>query len=281
MRVARYLLIAHGVAVGFALLGILVALPHPEIWSSWSWAGSVFSFGMNYAGSLHVVLGAAAMLAFGAATLGWRRTLIFFVASVGLSLGSELVGTGTGWPFGNYEYTSGLGYKVLGRVPFSIPLSWFYIGLSSYLLGGVILSRREGRLPVWAPVALGAYFLTVWDLVLDPAMAHPSLPIQFWVWHETGPYLGMPLQNFAGWTLTGVLFMAVSRWLWRGEAPFDRIPSGFPFAVYALNMIFAIALSANVGLFGPIVLATLLGIVPACLVWRREAPRVPDAHAIS
>jgi len=125
------------------------------------------------------------MLAFGTATLGWRRTLLFFALACGLSLASELIGTGTGYPFGNYEYTSGLGYKILERVPFSIPLSWFYMGLASFILSGV-LARWH---PLWS-VALGAYFLTVWDLVLDPAMAHPSLALNFWVWHQSGPYFG-------------------------------------------------------------------------------------------
>ena len=162
-------------------------------------------------------------------SLGWRRTLLFFGLACGLSLASELIGTGTGYPFGNYEYTSGLGYKILGRVPFSIPLSWFYMGLASYLLGGT-LARWH---PVWS-VALGAYFLTVWDLVLDPAMAHPSLALNFWIWHQSGPYFGMPVQNFLGWTATGALFMGLSRWLWGATVP--TVPPRFPLAVYALNM---------------------------------------------
>ena len=42
------------------------------------------------------------------------------------------------------------------------------------LVGGGI-SRWH---PVWS-VVLGAYFLAVWDLVLDPAMAHPGLVLNF------------------------------------------------------------------------------------------------------
>ncbi len=131
MKLARALLVGHATALVFGLAGMLIALPHPELWSSSPLGQQAFAFGMQYAGPLHMVLGAAAMLAFGGATLGWRRTLLFFALACGLSLTSELIGTGTGYPFGNYEYTSGLGYKILGRVPFSIPLSWFYMGLAS------------------------------------------------------------------------------------------------------------------------------------------------------
>jgi uncharacterized membrane protein len=268
MRLARVLLVAHLAALAFGLAGILIALPNPQLWADQAWGPRVFDFGMTYAGSLHIVLGALAMLVYGVAALGWRPTAIFFALSVPISLGAELIGTGTGWPFGNYAYTDFLGYKVLGHVPFSIPLSWFYVGFASFVLGSVIAARYGlRRRAVWS-VALGVWFLTVWDLVLDPAMAHESLPVKFWEWSETGPYLGMPLQNFVGWSATGLLFMALSRWAWRRDPNLDQISVGFPLAVYAANTFFAMALSASVGLWLPIALAALLGLVPATLAWR-------------
>lgn len=271
MKLARILLIAHAGAVVFALLGLLVAIPNPQLWAGIPGAPAIYAFGMQYAGALHIVLGAAALFVFGGAVLGWGRTSFFFVAACALSLGMELLGTGTGWPFGAYEYTSGLGFKVLGRVPFSIPLSWFYMGLTSYLLAYVMLERVAPRAPAWAAVALGTWLLTAWDLVLDPAMAHEALSIRFWVWHETGPYMGMPLINFAGWAMTGALFMGLSRLAWRTAPPADT-PVQFPFFVYGINMVFAVALSASVALWLPIFLALILGVVPACLALRRTGP---------
>jgi putative membrane protein len=272
MKVARILLVAHVGAVVFALLGLLLAIPNPQLWAGIPGTGAIYAFGMEHAGALHIVLGTAALIAFGGAVLGWWRTAFFFVAAVCLSLGMELLGTGTGWPFGAYEYTNGLGFKVLGRVPFSIPLSWFYMGLTSYLLAHLILERIAPRAPAWAAVALGTWLLTAWDLVLDPAMAHEGMPLRFWVWHETGPYMGMPLINFAGWALTGALFMGLSRVVWRTGPP-SHTPVQFPLAVYGINMVFAIALSANVGLWLPIVMALALGVAPALLAWRR--PQAP------
>ena len=261
MRVARTFLVAHAVALVFGLAGMLIALPHPELWAASPLGQQAFTFGMAYAGPLHMVLGAAAMLALGGAVLGWRRTLIFFGLACGLSLASELIGTGTGYPFGNYEYTSGLGYKVLGRVPFSIPLSWFYMGLASLLLGGALARWHM----VWS-VVLGAYFLTVWDLVLDPAMAHPGLALNFWVWHQSGPYFGMPVQNFVGWTFTGAVFMGLSRWLWGRDVP--AVAPGFPLAVYVLNMLFAMVLSGAGGVWAPVGLALVCAIGGAAAALR-------------
>jgi putative membrane protein len=266
-------LAAHLLALVFGLVGLLIMLPNPDLWVGEPRAVDVFEFSMEYAGSLHIILGAAAMLAFGARALGWRRTLIFAVVASALSLGSELVGTGTGWPFGNYRYTEFLGFKVLDRVPYTIPLSWFYMGLASYLLGSMLAKGLGVRRRSALTLAFGAWFLTVWDLVLDPAMAHESLRVQFWVWEETGPYFGMPILNFVGWSLTGLLFMAISRLLWRGDVDGNAIPARFPLAVYAANMAFAMVLSAGVGLWLPIVLAGALGLLPAALTLSAWRPR--------
>lgn len=283
-RLVVPLLIGHLAALAFGLGGLLIALPNPELWADSALGARTFDFGMTYGGSLHIVFGALTMLAFGAATIGWRKTGTFFVVAYVLSISSELLGTGTGWPFGNYEYTSFLGYQVLGRVPFTIPLSWFYVGFSSYLLANLLFANRRGWQHGALAVIGGAYLLTVWDLVLDPAMAHDSLAVRFWVWSETGPYFGMPIKNFVGWTLTAAAFMAVSRWLWRDDPDSREYPAWLPFTVYLANVIFGIALSLSVGLWEPALLALVFGVVPAALAWRVQwlARRTPEvAHGAS
>ena len=270
------LFFAHLGALIFGLIGILVMLPHPDLWVGDPNAVKVFNWSMEHAGATHILLGAAAMLAFGIVAIGWRKTLTFFVVSTTISLASELFGTGTGWPFGNYEYTDFLGTKVLGRVPYTIPLSWFYVGFACYLLASFIVDRiGVQRISLWT-IGVGAFLLTVWDLVLDPAMAHESLRIQFWIWDETGPYFGMPVKNFIGWTVTGIVFMAVSRWLWRADLNPRTISMRIPFAVYAVNLAFAMVLSAGVGLWLPILLSAVLGLIPAAMVfWPREEKTSP------
>lgn len=260
------LFFAHLAALVFGLVGILIMLPNPDLWTSDPNAVKVFNWSMEHAGATHILLGAATMIAFGVVAIGWKKTMIFFVVSCVLSLSSELFGTGTGWPFGNYEYTDFLGYKVLDRVPYTIPLSWFYVGFAGYLLAGAIVDRLGlGRPTLWT-IAVGTWLLTVWDLVLDPAMAHESLRIQFWMWDETGPYFGMPIKNFIGWSVTGLVFMAISRWLWREDVDPRTIPMRLPWAVYAVNLLFAMILSAGVHLWTPIILAMVLGLIPATIV---------------
>jgi uncharacterized membrane protein len=268
------LLFAHLVALVFGLIGLLIMLPNPELWNQDPRARDIFTWSMGHAGATHIIFAALTMFAFGVVYLGWAKTSIFFIVSFGLSLTSELIGTGYGWPFGNYAYTDFLGYKVLGRVPYSIPLSWFYMGFASYLVGTALVRRMGWPRPTLSALLVGAGLLTVWDLVLDPAMAHDDVRVSFWMWDETGPYFGMPLINFVGWGLTGLLFMSVARWLWRADVHVGRIPIFVPFAIYVLNMIWAMILAADVGLWPAIVLASALGLLPAIIAVQKSERRV-------
>lgn len=128
----------------------------------------------------------------------------------------------------------------------------------------IVASWRLRHRTAWS-LALGAYFLTVWDLALDPTMASPSLPLHFWTWHETGPYFGMPIRNLVGWSVTGLAFMGVSRLFWRANLDAQHIPAWLPFGIYVANIGFAIALNLGAGLWLPPLMAVMLGIVPALL----------------
>ena len=126
-----------------------------------------------------------------------------FVAVCLVSFLSEFIGTGYGFPFGGYEYTGLLGFKLGGRVPAVIPLSWFLMALPSWAMANAVFSgasRRVGR------IIMGAYLLTAWDLALDPAMSYLT---PYWVWEEPGPFYGMPLVNLLGWMGTGMILMAL------------------------------------------------------------------------
>ncbi len=274
-RLPLFLLIAHLIALVFGVIGLLVMLPNPELWNQDPRARDIFTWSMEHAGATHIILAALTMFVYGVIFVGWAKTTIFFVVSFGLSLTSELVGTGYGWPFGNYEYTDFLGYKVLGRVPYSIPLSWFYMGFASYLLGRALVQRFGWPRPALMSVLTGAGLLVVWDLVLDPAMAHDDVRVSFWIWDQTGPYFGMPLINFLGWGVTGLIFMAVARMLWRSDVDTRLIPLFVPFAIYLLNTVWAMILAADVGLWQAIVLAAVLGLLPAYIAIQRRDKPIP------
>jgi len=268
--VGRSLLAAHLASIAFSLAGMLIALRYPEMWADSPAATAAFSLGMRWGAAGQIVLGAGAALALGGATLGWRRTATFFAIATLVSLAAELVGTTTGWPFGAYRYGDALGPKILERVPYAIPLSWFYLGLATTVIASHLAARVGPERRAAATVLIGAWLLTVWDLVLDPAMAHPAMPLKFWVWHEEGAYFGMPLANFAGWAITAATFIGLARAV-SGEMTVTRPALRWAIVLYGANLLFAALLDAGAGFLGPLAFA-VVGVAAPLLLLRGGPP---------
>lgn len=141
--------------------------------------------------------------------LGWKRAGLFLGIVFSISLLFESLGVATGYVYGPYHYTDGLGPKFLGLVPFLIPLAWFMMMYPAL----IIAERLLPSLPLWksprlrrlAAAALGGVIMTAWDLSLDPLMVASSR----WVWEVKGSYFGVPLQNYWGWWLTAFLVFFV------------------------------------------------------------------------
>jgi uncharacterized membrane protein len=288
----RFFLIAHLVTMIFGLVGLVIVTPH--FGTILTLAATIqpglstiiqqgFQWSMSGGGVVNILLGTAAVAIYAYRTLGLWNLLSFMVPAVFLTLGSELLGTSTGFPFGHYAYLSGLGYKIAGLVPFTLPLSWFYIGLSTYLLAWAgfnawIPSKNQGT--GWGvkigSIVLGAYLLTSWDFVLDPAMSQTSAP--FWEWNQTGAFFGIPYQNFAGWLGTGIIFMSVAAVFWKNNSEvFNRSELGLPVVMYISNFTFSAVLCIAAGIWMPVLIGTLLGVVPILVLWRITSATVSSA----
>lgn len=274
VKLERYFLLGHIMAMVFGLAGLLLVLPHPELIAGLGTFGQkAFGWSMSGGGVINIILGAAAVAIYAYRTLGLWQWLTFMIPAAFLSLGSELLGTSTGFPFGEYGYLSGLGYKVAGLVPFTIPLSWFYMGFVCYLLGriGIDATVKTGKFfnvpRLLLGIFLGAVLLTSWDFALDPAMSQTPFP--FWHFGQVGSFFGTPYRNFAGWLATGGLFMSVATLFWK-KTPLvlSRQQLVVPLVVYVSNIVFSIVLTLfGVGIWIPVVLSILFGIAPAVLLW--------------
>jgi putative membrane protein len=147
------------------------------------------------------------------------------------------------------------------------------MGFASLLLADAIAGALAVRNRTLVAILFGSYLLTSWDLVLDPSMAAPQLQyIHFWVWHEHGPYFGMPLRNLVGWYGTGLVFIAVGRLLWR-ERITPAVPVLLPFIVYAGNVVWSMVLSLGAGMWPTAVAAVIFSLVPATLAVLPAAAR--------
>lgn len=145
------------------------------------------------------------VVAFAATTLllvvgTWRpaRALGSFAFVAVATLLVERIGSTTGFPFGEYDYTSAL-EPTVGGVPVIVPLAWFAMGVPALEIGH---AASRSRVPA---VLVGAVALTAWDLFLDPQMVDEG----YWRWAVDGAYEGIPLSNYAGWLGTGLVVLGV------------------------------------------------------------------------
>lgn len=270
----RFCLIGHIVSKAFGLAGLLLVVPHAEVILNLAAGGqTAMQWSMAGGGVADILMGTAAVSIYAYRTLGLRSTLVFMLPAMFLSLGSELLGTSTGFPFGDYSYLSGLGYKITGLVPFTIPLSWFYMGFASYLIArvGLDIAQKPSWLRHAGAIALGALIFTSWDFALEPAMSQTAVP--FWYWQQPGAFFGTPYQNYAGWFGTGALFMTVAAVLWR-KTPIklERSQLSLPLIVYLSNFGFAALLSCAAGFWIPVLLGLLVGVAPVVALWSMAQP---------
>ena len=155
--------------------------------------------------------------------------LSYFAIAAGVGLIAESIGTGTGFPFGAYDYTDTLGLKLFS-VPVVIPLAWAMMAYPVLLAARTLSHNRL------AAIAMGAWLLVAWDFFLDPQMVSEG----HWVWAYPTPSLpgiaDIPITNFLGWFATAVVIMGVLSLLPETTAN-DAVPTMLLTWVFASNIL--------------------------------------------
>ena len=188
--------------IGYVLLLLWVLTMITLPIAKWTIGEQAIPFGINLA----AVLQASAVFALVQHQWGWRRTIMAFVTVAIITWLAEFVGHRTNFPFGAYEYTTRLQPQV-GGVPLLIPIAWFMLLPSSWVMAQMIVGERDTWVKRGAFVAMSAVALTAWDLFLDPQMVN----WEFWIWENPSGYFGIPLSNYAGWLLvSAVVTVAVN-----------------------------------------------------------------------
>jgi uncharacterized membrane protein len=242
-----------------SVFGFVVFTLNPSSLARWPWAAPIYSMAYLFFAQLQILAAFLAMICALRRNAGYQWLLAFALIAA-FSAGSELLGTTYGIPFGPYSYTHLLGPKILGRVPYLIPLSWFFMSLPSYWLAYKILPSPSWS-GVCARVIMGSLLLLSWDLTLDPAM---SFLTPFWVWGETGHYYGMPFSNLVGWFLTGIVLMGILEWL-SAIVWLSRVPERFLALFYIANLFLPFAMVLFAGLFKAAAVTLLVGALYLCI----------------
>ncbi|WP_410876563.1 carotenoid biosynthesis protein [Nocardia sp. A7] len=174
-----------------------------------------------------VVLSTTIALSHAATTRGSRWALGFFVIVSGLGLTAEVVGTATGFPFGDYAYAVDRLGPAFADVPLAVPLAWTGGLYPIWVVASVLVPGRHLR-----RVCLFVLGAVGWDLFLDPQMVADGQ----WTWSVTDAGLPglpeIPYTNYLGWALVAAVMAVLLTLLDRLLAP-PRDPSvAVPVAVF-------------------------------------------------
>lgn len=154
-----------------------------------------------------------------------RRFATFFLIVFSLGYLVELLGTMTGFPFGEYHYGSNLSPLLLG-VPVVIGLNWFLLTMSAAYLAARIFTGR------WLRLVIGALLMVLLDVFIEQVA--PLL--EYWQWSSDI----VPLENYFSWFLVGLVMQALHiRFL---EGSNNRVAAPYYFIVFAFFVILNLSL---------------------------------------
>ena len=175
----------------------------------------------------------------GAVRYGWRGIVVFMVLCIGISTILENMSVLTGFPFGHYHYTDVLGPK-LYLVPLLIPPAYFGTGYLSWVLASLLLDagKRRDLLSRIAVPVVATFIMVGWDVCLDPGSSTIG---RIWIWHDGGPYFGVPFTNYLGWCLTVFLFLlAFSLYRAKWPEPERDVPQSWWYQACVLFAVIAL-----------------------------------------
>ncbi len=155
-----------------------------------------------------VVIPLAFALLHGAVRYRWSGILILLVLCLVVSNVLENTSILTGFPFGHYYYTSGLGPKLF-LVPLVIGPAYFGTGYLVWVLATVLVGevRPKGSwFTTFAVPFIASFMMVAWDLGMDPTS---STIRHSWIWEQGGGYFGVPLTNYLWWFFTVYVFFQV------------------------------------------------------------------------
>jgi bisanhydrobacterioruberin hydratase len=138
--------------------------------------------------------------------------LLFVVICFVVGIVIEIIGTSTGYLFGEYQYGKMLGVAVK-NVPLVIGINWFIIMYCCGVTMHTILEKLSAKLETMtgAPspaikllsiVSDGAMLAVVVDWVMEPA----AIKLGYWTWLGNGE---IPNYNYICWFVFSCLFMLV------------------------------------------------------------------------
>jgi uncharacterized membrane protein len=159
--------------------------------------------------------------------MGWKKTLLYAVAAVGLGALAENGSVHFGVPYTQYHFNPALRHKeiFIGSVPLMVPLSYTFMAYFAFAGGRMLASgpwHTRGK-KLWHEYLL-ALVLAVWVIwIVDPVsrLGQHFFLGQLFRYDGPGFWFGLPIGSQAGFALTAGILIALLTWMTRDEP--DRV----------------------------------------------------------
>jgi len=198
-----------------------------------------------------------------AAAIGWRRTALFTAIAWTVAFAAEYSSTRNGIPFGFYSYIPATRGRELwiSNVPFMDSLSFTFLAYVSFALAQWLrLPSGAGTRAVnevrrsWPVLGLMAFLFMLIDVVIDPLALRGDRWFlgKIYEYPSPGIYFGVPLANFFGWGVVGLLITALFQRLDRALPAEESSSRGvrpifLGAALYFLILVFNLCMTFAIG----------------------------------
>ena len=162
--------------------------------------------------------------------IGWPRTWRFWLISWAMAFVCEFSSTRTGIPFGWYHYNgSTVGQELyFSDVPFMDSISFSFLLYAAYCVAlCLVLPIGLSAVPIqplftplhfdggartgWVALLLTAFLFAFIDMVIDPVALRGDRWFlgNIYYYPDPGIHFGVPLANYVGWAVVGLISLAV------------------------------------------------------------------------
>ncbi|TFE03291.1 carotenoid biosynthesis protein [Jeotgalibacillus sp. R-1-5s-1] len=150
---------------------------------------------LEWANAVFLYLSGILAIYYSMTVLGKIKGFLISLFIMAFTMWAESLGVKYGWIFGSYHYEQDFGIQIFG-VPITIGFAWVMVIFTSMSIVINIFNEQKTLLKALLYAFITSLLAVTMDLIIDPVAVAAK---QYWVWDDTGPYYGVPNQNFAGW----------------------------------------------------------------------------------
>jgi putative membrane protein len=177
------------------------------------------------------------------------RSLYSIIAVGFFALTIETIGISTGFPYGEFQYTLPIGSKIFGLTPWTVFIAW-----TPLVIGSFVLAHRSFK-QWWSRFLVYLGLLVSVDTVLDPGAVARGL----WTYTNGGDFYNVPLENFAGWLLSGTIaYLIITFILKNKKAAFSMKTASITSASLIISLTMWAGVNVAYQQTTPVVIAAIL-----------------------